>query len=145
MLYEVITDELQTYCTENDLKYDTDNSSPDTDVIFTSWKREVEKVYPGLDIVAMTSLNEGTPVSLIEAQAANRPIITTNVGGIENIVIPGKTAILAENDDLKDFATKLKALVESGQQQKELSQKGWEFVNEKFHYSRLVSDMEALS
>ncbi len=139
-----LRDELQTYCTENDLKYDTDNSSPDTDVIFTSWKREVEKVYPGLDIVAMTSLNEGTPVSLIEAQAANRPIITTNVGGIENIVIPGKTAILAENDDLKDFATKLKALVESGQQQKELSQKGWEFVNEKFHYSRLVSDMEAL-
>ena len=42
----------------------------------------MEAVYAGLDIVALTSLNEGTPVALIEAQAANKPIIANNVGGV---------------------------------------------------------------
>src|SRR5205823_6456752 len=56
---------------------------------FNSWEKEVDKIYPGLDIVCLTSFNEGTPVSLIEAQAANRAIVSTNVGGIENVVMPG--------------------------------------------------------
>lgn len=43
-----------------------------------------------VDIVMLTSLNEGTPVSLIEAQAANKPVITTRVGGIENVVAQDK-------------------------------------------------------
>ena len=46
---------------------------------FTSWIKEIDVACAGLDIIALTSLNEGTPVSLIEAQAANKPIVTTNV------------------------------------------------------------------
>ena len=64
-------------------------------VCFTSWEKDIDTVYPGLDIVCLTSFNEGTPVSLIEAQAANRPIVSTNVGGIENVVISKKTALLS--------------------------------------------------
>ena len=43
-------------------------------------------VYAGLDIVALTSLNEGTPVTLIEAQASNKPIVSTDVGGVRDIL-----------------------------------------------------------
>ena len=53
-------------------------------VTFTSWIKEIDWANAGLDIIALTSLNEGTPVSLIEAQASNKPIVTTNVGGVEN-------------------------------------------------------------
>ncbi len=136
--------ELEQYCASCGLKYDSINASEDVDVVFTSWIKDVHNVYPGLDIIAMTSLNEGTPVSLIEAQAANKPIITTNVGGIENIVLPDETAILSQNNNLKDFATKLKTLVESSQLQQKLSLSGWEFVQKRFHYQRLVEDMEQL-
>ena len=48
------------------------NEYEDSDVIFTSWILEIENALAGLDIVALTSLNEGTPVSLIEAQAAGK-------------------------------------------------------------------------
>lgn len=114
------------------------------DVTFTSWIKDIDKAYPGLDVIAMTSLNEGTPVSLIEAQAANRPIVTTNVGGIENIVIPGKTALLTNNNDVNDFTEKLLSIVKNDELRKEQTKYGWEQVESKFHYTRLVSDMENL-
>jgi glycosyltransferase involved in cell wall biosynthesis len=111
---------------------------------FTSWIKEVDVVYSGLDIVALTSLNEGTPVSLIEAQASNKPIVTTNTGGIENIVIPGKTALLSKNGDIEDFAEKLLQVIENDEFRSEMSDLGWDFVKEKFHYSRLTNDMKSL-
>ena len=53
----------------------------------TSWIKDIGAFNAGMDIICLTSKNEGTPVSLIEAQASNKPIVTTNVGGVENIVI----------------------------------------------------------
>jgi len=113
-------------------------------VTFTSWIKAIETAYPGLDIIAMTSLNEGTPVSLIEAQAANKAIISTNVGGIENIVIGGKTATLTKNNDLDDFSAKLIELINNDNLRKHYEQNSWEYVKNKFHYTRLVSDTEEL-
>lgn len=55
-------------------------------VFFTGWQREIETVYPCLDAVLLTSLNEGTPVSLIEAMASGKPIIATDVGGVRDLM-----------------------------------------------------------
>ncbi len=111
---------------------------------FTSWIKEIDIALAGSDIIALTSFNEGTPVSLIEAQAANKPIITTNVGGIENVVIPGKTALLCGNNDLKAFSESLLKLLEDDQLRSDMAEKGWDHVRERFHYTRLVRDMEDL-
>jgi len=113
-------------------------------LVFTSWIKDVDYVFAGCDIVALTSLNEGTPVSLIEAQASGRPIVTTNVGGIENVVIPGKTALLAESNDIEKFSENLLELIENRVKAKEMENLGWDFVGKKFHYTRLVQDMEKL-
>jgi glycosyltransferase involved in cell wall biosynthesis len=123
--------------------YFPDNSVSST-ITFTSWIKQVDYVLAGSDIIALTSKNEGTPVSLIEAQAANRPIVTTKVGGIENVVIPGRTALLAEPDDLETFAKNLLHLIENESEAKAMAKDGWAFVGEKFHYNRLVSDIEKL-
>lgn len=139
--------ELIALCTKRGLSIaETDGYEPaaKADVTFTSWIRNVEVVYPGLDIVAMTSLNEGTPVSLIEAQAANVPIVTTNVGGIENIVLPGDTAMLAANGDADDFVAKLLPVVNSAELRQRMAVNGWTYVKDKFHYTRLISDMDKL-
>lgn len=111
---------------------------------FTSWIKEIDIALAGSDIIALTSFNEGTPVSLIEAQAANKPIVTTNVGGIENVVIPGETALLCANNDLKAFSEALLKVVEDDQLRTSMSAKGWNHVREKFHFTRLVKDMEQL-
>jgi len=123
---------------------DTTKDKRPATVSFTSWLKDVDQVTAGLDIVALTSLNEGTPVSLIEAQAAGKPIVTTRVGGIENIVIPGTTALLCDSHDASEFGQNLKELVENEGLRAGLGNNGWPFVRDRFHHTRLVKDMSAL-
>jgi len=111
---------------------------------FTSWVKDTDSVYAGADIVTLTSFNEGTPVSLIEAQAANKAIVSVNVGGIEDVVLINQTALLSANDDLQAFSNNLLLCVEDEELRKKMSQKGWEHVKNKFHYTRLVNDMNNL-
>jgi glycosyltransferase involved in cell wall biosynthesis len=110
---------------------------------FTSWIKNVDWALAGLDIVALTSLNEGTPVSLIEAQAAGKPIVSTKVGGIENVVIENKTALLAEVGQKDRFSESLLQLVENENLRIFMSKNGRNFVEGRFHYSRLVNDMKS--
>ncbi len=109
---------------------------------FTSWIKGIDTVTAGLDIVALTSLNEGTPVSLIEAQAANKPIITTKVGGVTNTILPNQTALVKELEDHEGFKQSFLELIEDDLLRTKLSQNGWEHASNKFHYKRLVSDMD---
>lgn len=111
-------------------------------VTFTSWIKPIDTAYPGLDVVAMTSLNEGTPVSLIEAQACGIPIVSANVGGIEDIVLPDRTALTFKNNDVVELTEKLLKMVEEKEIRERLAQNGWNHVKNRFHYTRLVSDME---
>jgi len=121
-----------------------ENQEDHADIIFTSWIQDADTVFAGSDITALTSFNEGTPVSLIEAQAANTPIVTTNVGGIEDVVLRDQTALLSKNDNLEDFTTNLLKLINDDVLRQDMSNHGWDFVREKFHYSRLVNDMKSL-
>ena len=111
---------------------------------FTSWMKQMDRVTAGLDIVALSSLNEGTPVSLIEAQAAGRPIITTNVGGVENTVLPDRTAMVMEVNDKEAYEKGFLELIENAELRKKLSENGWKHAKDNFHYSRLVNDMDQL-
>ncbi|MFO7878729.1 MAG: glycosyltransferase [Bacteroidota bacterium] len=114
------------------------------EVNFTSWIKNIDWAFAGLDIACLTSHNEGTPVSLIEAQAANTPIVSTNVGGIENAVIPGRTALLSENNQLEGFFKNLVEMINNETLRKHMATQGWPFVKDKFHYTRLVEDMSKL-
>ncbi len=120
------------------------NEPKKASVTFCSWIHEVDIAVAGLDVIALTSLNEGTPVSLIEAQAGNKPVITTDVGGIENIVDPGSTAVLVPNNDLLKFSESLFRIVEDDEFRTQLSLHGWELVKERFHYTRLITEMKDL-
>lgn len=113
-------------------------------LVFTSWIKNVDWAMAGLDMVVLTSFNEGTPVSLIEAQAAGKPVVSTRVGGIENIVIEGESALLSENNNADQLTANMLSLIENKSLREEMAQAGLPFVREKFHYSRLVSDMSEL-
>jgi glycosyltransferase involved in cell wall biosynthesis len=123
---------------------DATKESVNTLLTFTSWIKDIDVALAGSDIVTLTSFNEGTPVSLIEAQAASKPIVTTNVGGIENVVLPGITALLCENNNVNQFASQLLKLIEDNELQRKMAEHGWKHVKEKFHYTRLVGDMEQM-
>ena len=113
-------------------------------ITFTSWIKDVDWANAGLDIIALSSLNEGTPVSLIEAQASNKPIVTTNVGGVENVVVQNETAFVVPSNDLQQFSEALLRLINNDDLRIRMGSKGWNHVKDKFHYTRLVNDMEKL-
>jgi len=113
------------------------------DVTFTSWIKDVSYPLAGSDLVCLTSFNEGTPVSLIEAQAACKAVITTKVGGIANSVSED-AAFLIEADDEKGFAEKMHLLVENDEKRAEMSGAGQDFALARFGYQRLVEDTRHL-
>lgn len=122
---------------------ENDTSHPHP-LIFTSWRSDVDVINAGVDIIALTSFNEGTPVSLIEAQAANNPIVSTSVGGISDVVLEGKSGLLSPLSDNKQFCSNLLELVNNDELRISLSQQGNSFVKEQFSYQRLMKDMSLL-
>jgi glycosyltransferase involved in cell wall biosynthesis len=113
-------------------------------VTLTSWINEADRAMAGLDIIALTSFNEGTPVSLIEAQAASKPVVSTRVGGIANIVRENETALLSEVDNPREFTEHLERLVLDNSLRMSMSLNGRIFVESRFHYNRLVKDTDLL-
>lgn len=140
-----LKEDLQEYAKSLNLTY-TDNTEPGVkaDITFTSWIKNVDWAYAGLDIAALTSFNEGTPVSLIEAQAANTPVLSTNVGGIGNVVLENTTAFLVANNDERAFSEALTKLVNDDTLRSQMGNKGWEHVKQQFHYQRMIDDMKVL-
>ena len=114
------------------------------DLVFTSWRTDIDTINAGADIVALTSLNEGTPVSLIEASASGCPVISTRVGGVESVVLNEGTGLLVESNDVHAFAEQLARLAENPSLRAQLGQAGTAHVRSKFAYQRLVTDVTAL-
>ncbi|MCO6500937.1 MAG: glycosyltransferase [Vicingus serpentipes] len=120
------------------------NEQKPATVTLTSWIKDIDWVNAGMDIIALTSLNEGTPVTLIEAQASNKPIVTTNVGGVRNIVLKDETAFVVESKNLEELVSSMLKLIEDENLRKKMGEKGWDFVKKEFHYMRLVEDTRKL-
>jgi glycosyltransferase involved in cell wall biosynthesis len=130
--------------TEQGLKFNNANLTERNILTFTSWIRDVDVSNAGSDIIVLTSYNEGTPVSLIEAQASGKPIVSTRVGGIANIVKEGETALLCQSDDVGTFAAHLLALIEDDRLRADMSDRGTAHVMEHFSHLRLARDMSEL-
>lgn len=114
----------------------------DLKIELTSWIKDIATFNAGMDIICLSSDNEGTPVSLIEAQASGVPVISTDVGGVKDILEEGETGFIVPRKDSKAFSEKLQLLIENKEIRNKMSQNGWNFVRDKFHYTTLVKNME---
>ena len=115
-----------------------------TDIVVTSWETEIDQALAGLDIVVLTSNNEGTPVSLIEAQSAYIPVVSTNVGGVEDIVIHGETGFITEVGDVQLFADYVLKLIEDSELRSRMGRHGYDNVIKRYSKQRLINDMRKL-
>lgn len=131
---------------KTEIKSYIENTYPlfNKNIVFTSWIADMTTLYPAMDIVCLTSLNEGTPVSLIEAQASGIPVISTNVGGVKDIVQANETGIIMEGNSEEELAKHLIELHLNKSLRMKMSQNARNFVKEKFTYQRLVDDMDSL-
>ena len=129
------------YINEFKINYSTDDKV--ATIQLTSWIKEIDEVNAGMDIICLCSLNEGTPVSLIEAQASGNPIVTTRTGGIENIVIENKTALISEINNLNLFVENLITLIDSKERRQQFAELGVKKSKE-FDYNILIKNIKKL-
>jgi glycosyltransferase involved in cell wall biosynthesis len=127
-------------------------------VIFTGWERELPSIYADLDILALTSLNEGTPVAVIEAMAACVPVVTTGVGGIKDLLgkiqveqpahkafIICEYGILCPENDPVAFSNALTYMLKSGYlKDKHRFKAASDYVIKNYSIERLVREIESL-
>lgn len=113
-------------------------------VYFAGWHKEMPDVYADMDIVALTSLNEGTPLALIEAMASGKAVVATSVGGVPDLIIDGKTGLLVRKGDAPAFAKALAGLIADTGFRARLGKEASEFAYSNFSKNRLISDIENL-
>ena len=113
-------------------------------VRFLGYRKDLTRIYADLDIVTLSSLNEGLPVSLIEAMASGCIAVSTAVGGVPNLIEDGATGFLAPPKDADALAHTLLRALEARPQWPSMTQHAQEFALSHFHIQRLVADMERL-
>jgi len=126
------------------------------DTVFTGSRRDPENFYPALDIVALTSRNEGTPLTLIEAMANARPVISTAVGGVIDLLgdpvsqdpevrfVICQRGISVPANDASAFAAGLYRLAADTNLRREIGEHALQFVQTHYSRERLLEDVRAL-
>jgi len=127
-------------------------------VRFTGWQQDLCAVYGNLDVACLTSWNEGTPVSLIEAMAAGRAVIATEVGGVRDLLdeddarpsIPAggfrvaRRGVLVRAGDAQGFAAALNAVASDPALRGQLGRAARRYAVERFSPERLLADISNL-
>jgi glycosyltransferase involved in cell wall biosynthesis len=107
------------------------------------WQSTIEKVLSAADIVVLTSDNEGTPLSLIQAGMAGLPVVSTRVGSVPEVVLDGVTGILTSLD-IQEIADALEKLAKNAELRAQMGAAAQEFTLSNFGVDRLVHDHEKL-
>ncbi len=125
----------------------------DADVIFVGSRTDPEYFYPALDVVALTSKNEGTPLTLIEAMANARPVVATSVGGVVDllgeVIEDGpykvcKRGLSVPPGENEAFVAALSRIIRDRSLRQELGARGLEFVEVNYSKERLFEDIKGL-
>ncbi len=112
------------------------------DVVFTSWCHRLKELYSAMDLLVLTSKSEGTPLSIIEAQVSGTAVLAPNIGGIKDMVIDGKTALLYSN--VAEFESILSELIVEKQKIFEMGDNAANFAASQYSLKRMLNSYENL-
>ena len=112
-------------------------------VTFLGWREDIETVLAASDLVLLTSDNEGTPLSLIQAGMAKIPIVSTDVGSIREIVVNNETGILTDLTT-RSITSALKGLLDDATLREDMGLAAYDYTVQRYGVERLVKDHENL-
>jgi glycosyltransferase involved in cell wall biosynthesis len=113
-------------------------------VRFLGWRRDLPTIYGASDVFLLTSRNEGTPVALIEAMAAGTPGVSTDVGGVRDVIDSDQIGRLAPFGDASALADAVVALLGDRDGRRRIGERGRQSVVARYQIDRLVGDIDAL-
>ena len=113
-------------------------------VRFLGWRRDLAAIYGASDVFLLTSRNEGTPVALIEAMAAGTPGVSTDVGGVRDVIDSDQVGRLAPFGDASALAAAVVALLGDREERRRMGERGRQSVVARYQIDRLVGDIDAL-
>ena len=112
--------------------------------VFLGWRRDLDVIYADLDLVALTSINEGTPVAVIEAMASARPVVATRVGGVADVVEHERTGLIVPGGDAEACTQAVLRLLGDPEQAAQMGRAGREVALARYGSERLVEDVRRL-
>jgi len=112
--------------------------------LYLGYQDDVARWYSLLDAFLLPSANEGTPVTAIEALAAQRPVVATRVGGVPDVVREGEDGFLAEVGDVDGLVDALELLARDPELRARMGEQARERMLERYAVERLVDDVDAL-
>ncbi len=112
-------------------------------VNFLGWRNDIEEIMPIFDIFVLPSLNEGMGRVLVEAMAAGKPVVASNVGGIPDLVRHDYNGLLVAPGDEKALATSIRQLISNPEKAKLMGQRGREFCRQ-FSVESMVEKIDIL-
>ncbi len=116
----------------------------DQRVFFTGWRRDLPRIYADLDLLVVSSNNEGTPVSAIEAMASGCPVVATRVGGLADVIQDAETGYLVPAKQPQPLAAAMLELIRDPQRAAQMGRLAQLSVKERFSLDRLLRDTENL-
>jgi len=125
-----------------DLKSQVSTLGIEKRVRFLGWRFDLERIYADLDVTVLSSLNEGTPVSVIEAMVAGKAVVATKVGGVRDLIEDGRTGLLVPSKDPDALANAILRLVNDHDLRRRLGEEARDSVYPKYDVSRLILDMK---
>ena len=113
-------------------------------VSFLGWRRDLDTLYAASDVFLLTSRNEGTPVALIESLAAGVPGVSTDVGGVRDVIDSDRVGLLAPFGDARALADHVQALLADRDRRRRMGEAGRQAVASRYGLDRLIGDVERL-
>ncbi len=114
------------------------------DTLFLGYQEDVAPYYAAFDALVLPSANEGTPVSVIEALAAETPVVATRVGGVPDVVREGEDGFLVDAGDTGALAERLTRLARDPELRRTLGKSGRDRVLDRYAVERLLDDIDRL-
>lgn len=113
-------------------------------VIFTGFRDNIHELMYVMDIYVSSSLTEGFPISLLEALAAERPVIATSVGDVPKIIMNGETGLSISPGNVNEIADAILILLEDSNLAGRLGKKGSELISAFYSIDKMVSKYEEI-
>lgn len=113
-------------------------------VRFLGWRTDVERVYAGSDVVVLTSRNEGTPVSVIEALSSGRAVVATDAGGVREVLQDGRLGVIVGVDDVAAMAAAVGDLLDHPEARERLGSAGAAVAPVRYSARRLLDEVGEL-